>query len=144
MLQWYNADVDLSHSAWYITLPLTPMLLCLTCWSRYKMTVMCQMIIQFSFSLMKTTFRFKMPWFFSNRVDNKKAAPVTVITWHWTSEEPLSEWLWRHQMETFCVTVPLCGDPPVTGGFHSQRDSNADLWFFFVVSLNKLLKKHSF
>ena len=41
------------------------------------------------------------------------------------------------------VTVLLCGKPPFTGGFHSKRDNNADLWCFFVVSLNKLLNKHS-
>ena len=40
-------------------------------------------------------------------------------------------------METFSTL------PPVTSGFPSQRDSNMDLWCFFVVSLNKLLNKHS-
>ena len=42
------------------------------------------------------------------------------------------------------ASVPFCGEySPVTGGFPSQRDNNADLWCFFVVSLNKLLNKHS-
>ena len=52
--------------------------------------------------------------------------------------------LWRHQMETFSALLSLCvGSPLVTGGFPSQRDSNADLWYFCAVSLNILLKKHS-
>ena len=38
---------------------------------------------------------------------------------------------WRHQMETFfCVTGPLGGDPPVTGGFPSPRACDAELWCF--------------
>ena len=52
--------------------------------------------------------------------------------------------LWRHQTETFFALLSLCvGNQPGTGGFPSQRDSDADLWCFFVVSLNKLLNKHS-
>ena len=43
---------------------------------------------------------------------------------------------WKH----FRVAVLCAGNPPVTGGFPSQRDSNADLWYFFVVSRSKLLK----
>ena len=35
------------------------------------------------------------------------------------------------------------GNPPVSGGFPSQRISKADLWCFFVVNLNKLLNKNS-
>ena len=51
--------------------------------------------------------------------------------------------LWRHQMETFFAPMSLfAGNPPVIGGFPSERDNNADLWSFFVVSLNKLLNKH--
>ena len=47
-----------------------------------------------------------------------------------------------HQMETFFVLLSLCvGNPPVTNGFPSQRDSNVDLWCFFIVSLNKLMKR---
>ena len=43
----------------------------------------------------------------------------------------------------FHVTVPLCREPLVISGFSSQMDSNVDFWCFFVVSLNKLLNKHS-
>ena len=35
------------------------------------------------------------------------------------------------------------GNQLVAGGFPWQKDSNADLWCFVVVSLNKLLNKHS-
>ena len=48
-----------------------------------------------------------------------------------------------HQKETFSVSLSFCAEnPPVTGGFPS-RNSNRDLWCFFVVGLNKLLNKHS-
>ena len=44
---------------------------------------------------------------------------------------------WRHQMETLSASVDLCeGNPPVTGGFPSQRP--VTLW-----RLNKRLSKHS-
>ena len=47
-------------------------------------------------------------------------------------------------METFSAVLSLCvRNPPITGGFSAQRDNNGDLWCFFVVSLNKLLNKHS-
>ena len=46
-------------------------------------------------------------------------------------------------MEIFSALLSLfAGNPPVTGGSPAQRDSNVDLWCFFVFSLNKLLNKH--
>ena len=40
---------------------------------------------------------------------------------------------WRHQMETFLALLSLCaGNPAVTGGFPSQRDSNADVCLLSV------------
>ena len=39
------------------------------------------------------------------------------------------------------MLLSLCAE--VTDGFLSQKHSNVDLWCFFVVSLNKLSKKHS-
>ena len=45
----------------------------------------------------------------------------------------------------FHITGPLWGwgTPPVTGGFPSQKVSNASLWCFFdVLSPKKLLDKH--
>ena len=66
---------------------------------------------------------------------------------HWNNAHPASTkdiWLWRHQMEAFSMLLSLCaGNPPVTGGFPSQRDSNADLWCYFVVSWRKLFYKPS-
>ena len=52
--------------------------------------------------------------------------------------------LWRHQMKTFSALLSLCaGKPPVTVGFPSRKHGNTDLWCFSVVSLTKLLNKHS-
>ena len=46
----------------------------------------------------------------------------------------------------FRITVPLCCKTCVesTGHrwFSSQRDGNADLWYFYIVSLNKQMNKH--
>ena len=44
----------------------------------------------------------------------------------------------------FRVTIPFCGCSSVIGGFPSQRDGNADFWYFFVISLNKQMNKHWF
>ena len=41
----------------------------------------------------------------------------------------------------FRITGTLWGNPPVTGGFPSQRASNEELWYF-ILSLNELLNKH--
>ena len=52
--------------------------------------------------------------------------------------------LWRHQMEIFSALLSLCaGNPPVTGGFPTQQDRNAELWCIFVISLGKLLNQHA-
>ena len=54
----------------------------------------------------------------------------------WRKNAP--DW-WCHQMETPSALLALCeGNPPVTGGFPSQRASNVDRWHFS----SKLLKKH--
>ena len=46
---------------------------------------------------------------------------------------------WRHQMETFSALLALCeGNPPVTGGFPSNRPVTWNLSFFDVL-LNKRL-----
>ena len=48
----------------------------------------------------------------------------------------------RHQMETFFALLALCeGNPPVTGGFPSQRPVTRDFDVFFDVRLNKRLSK---
>ena len=39
---------------------------------------------------------------------------------------------WRHDIETLSASLPLCeGNPPVTGGFPSQRASDVDRWSLF-------------
>ena len=41
----------------------------------------------------------------------------------------------RHDMDTLSALLALCeGNPPVTGGFLSQRASNAEIWCFFYIS----------
>ena len=52
-----------------------------------------------------------------------------------------SSWL-RHDMEALSALQALCeGNPPVTGGFPSQRASDAGFDAFFGVILNKTLNK---
>ena len=49
---------------------------------------------------------------------------------------------WRHQMEAFSVLVALCeGNPPITGGFPSQRPVTRSFDLFFHLHLNKRLNK---
>ena len=51
---------------------------------------------------------------------------------------------WRHQTETFPMSLALCeGNPPVTGGFPSQRPLKWSFAFFYGVRLNKPLSKQS-
>ena len=58
--------------------------------------------------------------------------------WNVSKDEKRSEQLWRHAMETLSVLPVLCeGNPPITGGFPSQRAVSADSYVFFDVSLNK-------
>ena len=47
---------------------------------------------------------------------------------------------WHHQMETLLALYE--GNPLVTGGFPSQKPSDAELWCFFDLHLNKWLSKH--
>ena len=51
---------------------------------------------------------------------------------------------WRHQMDTFSALLTLCeGNPPVTGGFHTQRPVTRSFEVFFDLRLNKRLSKQS-
>ena len=51
---------------------------------------------------------------------------------------------WRHQIETLSALVALCeGNPPVTGGFPSQRPVTRGFDVFFGLCLNKRLTKQS-
>ena len=69
-------------------------------------------------------------------------------TWlHWSRgltafRHDVTAFIMRHQMESLFVLLSLCvGNPQVTGGFPAQRDNDTDLWYFCVVSLDKLLNK---
>ena len=49
---------------------------------------------------------------------------------------------WRHQMETFSVTLALCqGNSPITREFPSQRSVTRSFDVFFDLHLNKRLSK---
>ena len=51
---------------------------------------------------------------------------------------------WHHWMETFATLLALCdGNPPVTGGFPSQRPVMRSFHNFFHLCLNKRLSKQS-
>ena len=55
----------------------------------------------------------------------------------------MSSW-WRHQIKAVSALLAFYEDNlPVTGGFPSQRASNAGFGVFFDVSLNKRLNKLS-
>ena len=50
---------------------------------------------------------------------------------------------WLEGIESISELLALCdGNPPVTGGFPSQRASNTGFGVFFDVSQNELLSKH--
>ena len=52
--------------------------------------------------------------------------------------------LWRHQMETFSAALAIYeGNPPVTGGFPSQRPMTGNFDVFFDLYLNKRLNEQS-
>ena len=75
---------------------------------------------------------------------------MTFLIWintHW--EEELLEivynrsW-WRYQMDIFSALLALCdGNPPVSGGFPSQRLVTWSFHVFFDLCLNKRLSKQS-
>ena len=51
---------------------------------------------------------------------------------------------WCHQMKTLSALLALCeGNPPVTGGFPSQRPVTRSFDVFFDLRLNKRLSKQS-
>ena len=51
---------------------------------------------------------------------------------------------WRHQMQMFSALLDLCeGNPPVTGGFPSQRSVTQSFDVFFDLRINKQLSKQS-
>ena len=56
---------------------------------------------------------------------------------------PWISW-WRYQMETFSALLAHCeGNPPVTGGFPSQRSVKRGFDAFFDLHLNKWFSKQS-
>ena len=43
--------------------------------------------------------------------------------------------------KTFCITSPLCGNPPVTRWFPSQNASNIKFWCFLYYNLEQAVKQ---
>ena len=79
------------------------------------------------------------------------APPRWMSTWPWPTRISVTAqrccknhraW-WRHQIETFSTSLlALCeGNPPVTGGFHSQKPVTRNVDVFF--DLHKRLSKQS-
>ena len=76
---------------------------------------------------------------------HRNVAWVFLWTWHKHLSIPSSQeymtW-WRHQMETFSASLALCGgNPPVTGGFPSERPVMRSFDVFFDLHLNKQMSK---
>ena len=68
---------------------------------------------------------------------------VVMVGWKQMGGKASQSW-WRHEMEIFSAILALCeGNPPVTGGFPSERASNAGFGVFCDVSLHKRLHKQS-
>ena len=56
---------------------------------------------------------------------------IKLPVWHLLPCHPPKGLVPHDDMETLSALLALCeGNPPVTGGFPSQRSSNADLWCF--------------
>ena len=56
---------------------------------------------------------------------------------------PVNAW-WRHQIEIYSALLDFCeGNPPVTGGFPSQRPVTRSFNVFFDLRLNKWRSKQS-
>ena len=76
---------------------------------------------------------------FSGNPEMARMSNFKAIRW---VTSPIS-W-WRHPMKTFSASMTLCGgNPPVTGGFPSQRPVTRRFDVFFDVRLNKPLSKRS-
>ena len=70
--------------------------------------------------------------------DDKVCALMTISFYYWDGN---FSW-WRHQMETFSALLAHCeGNPPVTGGFPSQRPETRSFHVFFDLRLNIRLNK---
>ena len=72
---------------------------------------------------------------------------ISLPGWPWNdliqgyTKAPSIIW-WCHNIKMLSTLLALCeGNPPVTGGFPSQRTSNEGIDIFFTVSQNKLLNK---
>ena len=54
--------------------------------------------------------------------------PLILKIWRWVKWQ--SSW-WYHNMEILSILLALCeGNPPVTGGFPSQKANNVEHWCF--------------
>ena len=58
--------------------------------------------------------------------------PVSRVGWgRWRFPGQVRSLWWRNEIETLSVSLTLCeGNPPVAGGFPSQRARDDDIWCF--------------
>ena len=83
---------------------------------------------------MKSTNLYLFTWTVEKEISWKVADIYTVYLLSW----------WRHQMETFSVSLAICaGNSPVPGEFPSQRPVTRIFDVFFDLCLNKRLSKQS-
>ena len=91
------------------------------------------------------------PPLISNVLNVKHNLGIGILSWCWCWTRRGSagnvfcscRTLLRHQMGTFSALLALCeGNPPVTGGFPSQRPVTRSFDFFYLC-LNKRLSKQS-
>ena len=72
---------------------------------------------------------------------NKRDPESSAATMQTMFDEQVFSW-WHHRMVIPSELLALCeGNPPVTGGFHSQRANNTAFDVIFHVGLNKQLNK---
>ena len=61
----------------------------------------------------------------------------------WDQSELILKKPWRcYDMETYSTLTPICeGNPPVIGGFPSQRTGNAEFWCFICCTPERMVKQ---
>ena len=105
--------------------------------------------------LLYQIFRVHFPWSQGFEITDEIQLDIMVLTELSFSILQIGKWhpmcivcklwaWWRHRMETFSALLALCeGNPPVTGGFPSQRPMTRSFDAFFDLNLNKQLSTPS-
>ena len=107
--------------------------------------VICMVWNIWKIQLWKISFIFVSSAFTIEMVYLKIIQMCPVRSTHDLNGEPMliSSW-WRHQMITFSALLAHCeGNPPIIGGFPSQRPVTPSFDVFCDMRLNKRLRKQS-